>query len=65
IIDVLDVRSTTTRQGTYVQYLVHWKGKGHCEDAWVSAQELKKLDERLWEDLVADSRKAFFFSRGE
>ncbi|KAI8558567.1 hypothetical protein RHMOL_Rhmol04G0104800 [Rhododendron molle] len=55
IIDVLDVSSTTTCRGTYTQYLVHWTGIAHCEDACVLAQKLKKFDERLWEDLVANS----------
>ena len=56
IIDVLVVQSITTRRGTYTQYLVHWTGKAQVEDAWISAEELKKLDERLWEDLVARSK---------
>ena len=53
IIDVLDIRSITTRRGTYTQYLVHWTSKAHSKGAWISAQELKKLDDKLWEDLVA------------
>ncbi|KAA8530794.1 hypothetical protein F0562_005582 [Nyssa sinensis] len=56
ILDVLDVRSITTHRGTYTQYLVHWTGKAHSEDAWISAQELKKLDERLRNNLVSNSQ---------
>ena len=54
-IDVLDVRSTTTRRGTYTQYLVHWQGQAGFEDAWISSEELKKLDQLLWEDLISNS----------
>ncbi|KAA8543271.1 hypothetical protein F0562_021235 [Nyssa sinensis] len=35
-------------------------GKAHSENAWISAQELKKLDERLWDDLVTNSQAASF-----
>ena len=36
-----------------VQYMVHWTSKAHSKGPWISAQELKKLDDKLWEDLVA------------
>ncbi len=63
-IDVLDVRSITTRHGTYTQYLVHWQGKPHSKDAWISSEELKKLDHLLWEELNSNL-KACSFQAGE
>lgn len=63
-IDVLDMRSITTRRGTYTQYLVHWNGKPNGEDAWVSSEELKKINPSLWFDLNSNSR-ASSFQEGE
>lgn len=63
VIDVLDVRSITTRRGTYTQYLVHWQGKPSSEDAWISNEVLKKLDQLLWEDLISNSVKSSFQER--
>uniref|UniRef100_A0A2N9HAC1 RNA-directed DNA polymerase n=1 Tax=Fagus sylvatica TaxID=28930 RepID=A0A2N9HAC1_FAGSY len=63
-IDVLDVRSITTRHGTYTQYLVHWQGKPDSEDAWISSEDLRKLDHMLWEDLNSNSRSSLFQERG-
>lgn len=34
--------------------------KPHSEDSWISAQELKELDEKLWEDLVSISKRDSF-----
>lgn len=28
-----------------LKYLVHWQGKPNSEDAWISNEELKKLDQ--------------------
>ena len=50
-ISVLDVRSITIRRGTYTQYLVHWQRKP-SSDAWISSENLKKLDQLLWKDLI-------------
>ncbi|KAB1200955.1 hypothetical protein CJ030_MR0G005504 [Morella rubra] len=63
-IDVLDVRSITTRRGTYTQYLVRWPEKPSSEDAWIFGEELKKLDQLLWEDLNSNS-KVSSFQEGE
>ena len=62
-IDVLDVRSITTRRGTYTEYLVHWQGKPSSEDALISNEELKKLDQLLWEDLISNSVLSSFEER--
>ncbi|KAJ8639249.1 hypothetical protein MRB53_015943 [Persea americana] len=62
-IDVLDVRSITTRRGTYTEYLVHWQGKPSSEDALISNEELKKLDQLLWEDLISNSVMSSFEER--
>ena len=62
-IEVLDVRSITTRHGTYIQYLVHWQGKPDSKDAWISSEDLRKLDHMLWEDLNSNSRSSFFQER--
>ncbi|KAK0585005.1 hypothetical protein LWI29_022119 [Acer saccharum] len=52
LVDVLDMRSITTRQGTYKQFLVHWKNKPDFEDAWINEEELRKLDEVLWKEIT-------------
>ncbi|GFZ17078.1 hypothetical protein Acr_26g0003480 [Actinidia rufa] len=62
-IDVVDVRSITTRRDTYTQYLVYWQGKSSSEDAWISSEELKKLDQLLWEDLISNSVMSSFKER--
>ncbi|GFY81179.1 hypothetical protein Acr_01g0009880 [Actinidia rufa] len=62
-IDALDVRSITTRRGSYTQYLVHWQGKPSSEDAWISSEKLKKLDQLLWEDLISNSVMSSFEER--
>lgn len=62
--DVLDTRSIITRHGKYTQYLVHWQGKPNSEDAWVSCEELKQLDDKLWQDLNLNLR-ASSFQQGE
>lgn len=59
-IDVLDVRSIITRRGTYTQYLIRWPGKPSSEDTWISSEELKKLDQLLWEDLNSNSNACSF-----
>ncbi|KAF7145232.1 hypothetical protein RHSIM_Rhsim04G0078500 [Rhododendron simsii] len=43
--------------------LLLWTGKTYCEDASVSAQELRKFDERLWEDLVVRIPGRLLFQR--
>ena len=60
MIDVLYVRNSTTRCGTDTQYLGHWVGKRESEYSWISAQELKKIEEQLWEALTMNSRQSSF-----
>lgn len=45
----------------FTQYLVHWQRKPSSEDAWVSGEELKKIDQVLWEDM--NSRLSSFEER--
>ncbi|KAL7108686.1 hypothetical protein ACP275_06G127700 [Erythranthe tilingii] len=59
-IDVLDMRTITTRRGSYTQYLVHWNGKPSSEDSWISGEELKSINPSLWFDLHSNSRASSF-----
>ena len=40
--------------------LGHWKGIPSSEDIWISSEELKKVDELLWVDLIENSRSSSY-----
>lgn len=41
------------------QYLVHFNGKANFEDALISPQELKKINEVIWKELTIISKLKF------
>lgn len=49
---MLDIQSITAYWGTHTQLVVHWHRKPSLEDFWISADDLKAIDEHLWLDHI-------------